>query len=288
MSDAANKIKTLDDVVNVSSKVNMGCLYGAQNITSQTFKAISATPSSMVFNVVCPSIETILDRRISPVENTQAINYGVTDALAPFPLNQLIQNIQCSINNNNITLQQSDLFDILLRMQDPEDLARFDGKTPTGLDYLYDYADGVMMNPYYIDLASDGAATPSYSLGFYGFHGTVNGGAAGGERTFTSFNNNILSYDMNRIANSSHCHKPRGSYVIDAIFRAESDAVAIGGTRQPITANPATYPGVYVQFTVTEPLFLSPFLLGLASKEDHSGIFSVNALNFTIIFSPEC
>jgi hypothetical protein len=41
----------------------------------------------------------------------------------------------------------------------------------------------------------------------------------------------------------------------------------------------------YVQFTVTEPLFLSPFLLGLSSKEDHSGIFSVNALNFTINFS---
>jgi hypothetical protein len=99
MSDAVNKIKILDDVVNVSSKVNMGCLYGAQNITSQTFKAISATPSSMVFNVVCPSIETILDRRImiqstmilkidvkDEVENTQAINYGVTDALAPFPI----------------------------------------------------------------------------------------------------------------------------------------------------------------------------------------------------------
>ena len=217
--------------------------------------------------------------------NTQAINYGVTDALAPFPLNQLIQNIQCSINNNNITLQQSDLFDILLRMQDPEYLARFDGKTPTGLDYLYDYGDGVMMNPYYIDLQADASTPPDYSLGIYGFHGTVRGGAVGGERTFTSFNNNILSYDMNRIANSSHCHKPRGSYVIDAIFRAESDAVAIGGTRQPITANPATYPGVYVQFTVTEPLFLSPFLLGLASKEDHSGIFSVNALNFTINFS---
>ena len=75
---------------------------------------------------------------------------------------------------------------------------------------------------------------------------------------------------------------------IDAIFRAESDAVAISGTRQPITADPATYPSVYVQFTVTEPLFLSPFLLGLASKEDHSGIFSVNALNFTIIFFSEC
>jgi hypothetical protein len=138
MADTINKQKILDDVVAVNSKVNMGVLYGAQNVTSQEFKAISATPSSLVFNIVVPSIETILDRRLmlrstmilridiqNPIAGAQLINYGVTDALAPFPFNQLIQNIQCSINNNNITLQQSDLFDVLLRMQDPEDLARY-------------------------------------------------------------------------------------------------------------------------------------------------------------------
>ena len=295
MSDSISKQKILDDVIAVSSKVNMGVLYGGQNITSQVFKAISATPSSVVFNVVVPSIETILDRRImiqstmilridiqNQIPGGPPINYGVTDALGPFPFNQLIQNIQCSINNNNITLQQSDLFDILLRMQDPEDLARYDGKTPTGLDFLYDYADGVMMNPYYIDLQQDAAGPPpTYKLGFYQADG-VQGGQVG-NRTYTSFNNNILSYDMNRIANSSCCHKPRGNYVIDAIYKAASDADAISGAWLDLTsATPGNY---YVKFTVTEPLFLSPFLLGLSSKEDHSGIFSVNALNFTINFS---
>ena len=99
MADSIKKIKILDDVVNVSSKVNMGLLYGAQNVTSQVFKAISATPSSMVFNVVVPSIETILDRRImvqstmilrinveDAIAGVQPINYGVADALAPFPI----------------------------------------------------------------------------------------------------------------------------------------------------------------------------------------------------------
>jgi len=88
---------------------------------------------------------------------------------------------------------------------------------------------------------------------------------------------------MNRIANSSCCHKPRGNYVIDAIFKATSDANAINGAWLALTDGTAA--NFYVQFTVTEPLFLSPFLLGLSSKEDHSGIFSVNALNFTINFS---
>ena len=88
---------------------------------------------------------------------------------------------------------------------------------------------------------------------------------------------------MNRIANSSHSHKPRGNYVIDAIFKATSDANAINGTWLDLTD--ATAAGYYVKFSVTEPLFLSPFLLGLSEKEDHSGIFSINALNFTINFS---
>jgi hypothetical protein len=208
----------------------------------------------------------------NPIAGAQLINYGVTDALAPFPFNQLIQNIQCSINNNNVTLQQSDLFDVLLRMQNPEDLARYDGKTPTGLDFLYDYPDGVMMNPYYIGLVADATTDNKYNLGYYGPDGVL--GETAGVRSYTSFNNNILSYDMNRIANSSHCHKPRGNYVIDAIFKAASDADAISGAWLDITS--ATAGNYYVKFTVTEPLFLSPFLLGLSSKEDHSGIFSVN------------
>ena len=44
MSDTINKQKILDDVVAVSSQVNMGVLYGAQNVTSQVFKAIPPRP----------------------------------------------------------------------------------------------------------------------------------------------------------------------------------------------------------------------------------------------------
>jgi hypothetical protein len=46
------------------NKVEYNVLIGGQNITSQEFKAISATPNAMVFNVVVPSLETILDRHV--------------------------------------------------------------------------------------------------------------------------------------------------------------------------------------------------------------------------------
>jgi hypothetical protein len=54
----------MDDVIATENKVEYNVLIGAQSVTSQEFKAISATPSAMVFNVVVPSLETILDRHV--------------------------------------------------------------------------------------------------------------------------------------------------------------------------------------------------------------------------------
>ena len=92
----------------------------------------------MVFNIVLPSLETILDRNLmittqltleinyrdskggtTKPAGTPLVSYGTTDALANFPLNRLINTIQCSINNNTISLQQSDVIDALLRLYDP-------------------------------------------------------------------------------------------------------------------------------------------------------------------------
>ena len=147
MADTIRKVKVVDDVIATESEVQYGVLVGGQNITAQHFKAISATPNSMVFNIVVPSLETILDRHLmvsttltfkitykdsnggtTKPAGRPLISIGTTDALANFPLNRLISTIQCSIHNNTISLQQSDVFDILLRLYDPDTLAKYDGK----------------------------------------------------------------------------------------------------------------------------------------------------------------
>ena len=105
MSDTVDRVRIPDDVVAVNSKIKYSVLIGGQHITSQPFKAISASPSSMIFNIVVPSVETILDRRImmkatcilridiqNRLPNTQPVNYGITDALAPFPRSSNIFN----------------------------------------------------------------------------------------------------------------------------------------------------------------------------------------------------
>ena len=52
------------------------------------------------------------------------------------------------INNNRITTNTSDVLPIMLRMLDPEELARHGGYTPTTLDYLANYRGGVDKKEY--------------------------------------------------------------------------------------------------------------------------------------------
>ena len=49
MADTIEKVKILDDVIAVNSKVRFGVMIGGQNVTSQPFKAISSSASNMVF-----------------------------------------------------------------------------------------------------------------------------------------------------------------------------------------------------------------------------------------------
>ena len=184
----------------------------------------------MVFNVVVPSLKTILSRyvmmqatltlKISGTKDTDEwlVNYGVTDALGPMPLNSIINTMQVSINNNTVSMQVAEILPILLRMYDPETLAKYDNLTPTTLDQLSDYADAVMklqFTPGFGAAAKDPLLTmiPSSAAGSQQDY--ANG------RTFQqylSFVNNTLGYDQFRTAGSSHSHRPGGSLEIDQIY----------------------------------------------------------------------
>jgi len=64
-----------------------------------------------------------------------------------------------TINNNTFSINMSDVLPSVLRLCDPEDLAYYNDMTPTTLDYLGDYRDGVQQMPHYI-IASPDASTP--------------------------------------------------------------------------------------------------------------------------------
>ena len=65
MSETFEKILTKDDrIACITSKVKFQVVKGGQNITCQTFKAVSSSASAHVFNVTVPSSETIISREV--------------------------------------------------------------------------------------------------------------------------------------------------------------------------------------------------------------------------------
>ena len=103
-----------------------------------------------------PSLETIISRevlwrstvtlRITGTNKPATeflVNYGVTDALAAFPLHSLVSTMTTTINNNTVSMNVQDTLPILLRMLDPEEMNKYNGMTPTALDHHAHYNDAV-------------------------------------------------------------------------------------------------------------------------------------------------
>ena len=293
MSETFEKTLMNDDRLGcITPKVKFQVFKGGQNVTCQPYKAISETTAQHTYTVTVPSLETIISREVlwqstvtlrisnpNKSANDFAINYGVTDALAPFPLHSLINVMSCTINNNTVNLNVQESLPILLRMVDPEEFSKYDSMTPTALDFLANYEDAVKRQEFQIDAVAVGGAAPR-PLVFY--PGAAEVGPAGdanfnGARPFsyTSYQNNSLAYDMNRPAGTAYYHKPRGSWKVNRIY-AINDA-----NDQVVPEIDDTV--VYVEFDVCEPLLLSPFVFG--SGYGKQGFYGIQAMNFNFVLT---
>ena len=67
-----------------------------------------------------------------------------------------------------------------------------------------------------------------------------------------------LAVDINRPSATAYYHKPRGAWKLEALYAVDASANA---QRVPRVADTV----VYARFNVTEPLLLSPFVLGQAT-----------------------
>jgi len=153
----------IDDRLGVSDMLDYAVMKGAQESTIQRFPANSASSSSHVYNINISSKNALLDRRIvwhSKVKlklsatnipatyrgNLNLVNVGSTDALAPFPLHMMCQNIQATINSNTVSVQMQDVLPQLLRLNNKNDLLAYNGSTPCAYDTFYSYADSYSFN----------------------------------------------------------------------------------------------------------------------------------------------
>jgi len=155
MSADVKNVLVRDDRLNCTDRLSYAVMQGAQSVNPAVFQAVSASTSSHVYNINVPSEQTIIDRRvlwrstvILKIDGTAPagqflINYGLTDALAPFPLHQLVNVLQATINNNSTSINLRDVLPSLIRFTDRRELARYNGTTPTAFDTYYQYPDGV-------------------------------------------------------------------------------------------------------------------------------------------------
>ena len=207
-----------------------------------------------------------------------AVNYGVTDALNSFPLSRAINNITININNNSVSMNMSDILEPFLRLMDPEELAMYEGTTPTTLNYISNYRDGVQPYAYSVgdSIGADDIARIRHTTAAAdGAESARTGAGAPATRVqaFHSYPNNVLAYDYGRPAGSSHNHRPRGSFKILRIF---------GGTLlapRPVAANDTT---VFITFQTFEPLFVSPFIWGDPSNK--AGMYGIQNIAANITF----
>lgn len=224
---------------------------GASNSTFQQFQAVSATNSSIVFNVQVPSQSIVVNREVQirasnftfyvrldgAAVGVPAFSLGATDSLAPFPLTMLMNTLSSQINNTNVSETISDILPQLLRMNDSRELYRWNSGTPTLPDQAYlNYPDAVLAN----------------------------------NNPLAAFNN--ASYDV--------CQSPRGAFPFKTCVIKQYNSSNV----EQVTATPATLLAVgnyiiaQMSYDLIEPIFLSPFIF--ANPEYNlGGLVGINTLN---------
>ena len=158
MSADIKKVLVKDDRLNCTDQIAYAVMKGGASMNPSAFQAVSQSTSSHVYAIQVPSEQTIIDRRVlwtstvilkidgAAPAGQNLINYGLTDALAPFPLHQLVNVMSATINNNSTSINLRDVLTALIRFNDKRQLSRYNGYAPTAYDTYNSYADGVGAN----------------------------------------------------------------------------------------------------------------------------------------------
>ena len=159
-------------ISNVTDKLGVGVFSGPAEITQNKFKANTAGASNWNFNINIPSPNIILDRelyveatvnfvitigpRATAYNSAEGANggaripagalcveYGESDALQAFPLNQLFSTCSVTVNNSSTSVQTQSILQALLRSSSANNLMKYSGGCPALSDRLYlNYANG--------------------------------------------------------------------------------------------------------------------------------------------------
>jgi hypothetical protein len=154
MSADFEKVLVKDPRLDVVDSIKYAVVKGGQNVTASPFPAISESNSQVIWNIQVPSEQTIIDRRViwqstlsftTGAESSTQI-YGVTWALASFPLHQLLTVMQVTINNNTVSCNINDALPAIIRLLCCDDLCAYNSGSPTFADTQSWYSTSTHFN----------------------------------------------------------------------------------------------------------------------------------------------
>jgi hypothetical protein len=264
MSDFRTVLIEDSRIADITDKEVFGVQSGASQSTYQQFQAVSASNSSIVFNVQIPSENIVIDRHLLlqttlnftvQINGTtqgaagvpagqQAFQYGLTDSLQAFPLNSLFTTVQSTINNVSVSSNLQDILPMITRMNDNRMLSRYNSLTPSYVDNQWGlYSNAVLTN----------------------------------SNPLAAYNNNGYDEDF----------EPRGAYPLESITISHYNAVTATNDTSPISAGTADTWTISIAVQLTEPfLALSPFINCRPNQE--AGLLGVNNMSFVLNVDSQC
>lgn len=226
---------------------------GANKISYIPYKTNSTGSSSFSFNVIPPSRNSFVDRKMY-IESSITIDFSATvpagrkpkagslveaskDAPRSFPLSRALATANATIGTTSVSQQTADVIDCLLRTMKVEDLKDYNDGVPTALDRSQSYE--------------------CYA------------GNAGG---------------LNVLGNNAQALLNNGEYA-RGYFQVQVGACTLAnGNAIPAAAPAADYDvKQQVTFKVFEPVMLSPFVFG---KLNHSSLIGLQNISLVYNFMP--
>lgn len=157
MSESFSKCLVKDGrIANITDSIKYAVMKGGMNINPRQYPTSSVgSLSSQVFSIQTPSESTLIDRRIywkatctlkltgTVPAGGYLIDYAVSEALGPVPLQSLCSNMQATINNTTVSVNMQDVLPCLLRCNDNRILSRKNGSAPFQFDVYANYAQSI-------------------------------------------------------------------------------------------------------------------------------------------------
>lgn len=272
-----NTVLITDQRINdITSNETYAVFNGPSSNNYQTASFNVNSNSMLSFNVQVPNQDVVIDRYIllqSRVNITIPINpsayaangdtingavvpvatkvfdYGNTDSFNSFPLSSCFSTVQSTINNANVSVNLSDIFPVIKKLNKHCNLTKYNSQTPSAPNSIYGkyrpsttYPNSVLGSANNLDASSEYQNRGSWALDY-----------------------------INVVHNVSYA--VAGASPVDANLQVAP--FAVGGNDKTSESW-----SISISATFTEPIFLSPYLF-IDGQYNRQGLLGINTLSFT-------